>query len=110
MDLVPADQVEVRASLFLKYRGEIAGWCVVGIVDDATLRAARLYIREDLDGHARAITLLGRAFRYAAQYERKQYVFDVAADRPRMLRFVERRIRPYLTSVRCFLQSAKYLR
>jgi GNAT superfamily N-acetyltransferase len=101
------DTIEPVSSLGLRYHGEIAGWCVSHRVRSDTIRYSRLFVRRELQGLARAVPLLARSIYCHEHTEVDKAIFDVAAQNTLMLRFVERRMKPYLKSMYWSLQSTK---
>lgn len=103
------DTIEPVSSLGLRYRGEIAGWCISHRVNHDTIRYARLFVRRELQGMARAIPLLARSIYCHEGTEVDKAIFDVASHNAIMLRFVERRMKPYLLKMYWTMQSRKLL-
>jgi GNAT superfamily N-acetyltransferase len=101
------DSIEPVSSLGLRYRGEIAGWCISHRVNIDTIRYSRLFVRREFQGLARAIPLLARSIYCHENTEVDKAIFDVAAPNALMLRFVERRMKPYLKSMYWSVQSCK---
>ena len=92
--------IEPASSLGLRYRGEIVGWCISHRVDRETIRFARLFVRRDLQATGRAVTLLAQSIYRHENTEVRKAIFDVAAQNETMLRFVQRRLAPWMISMR----------
>jgi GNAT superfamily N-acetyltransferase len=101
------DQIEPVSSLGLRYRGEIVGWCISHRVDRETIRFARLFVRKDLQSTARAVALLAQSIYRHQNTEVQKAIYDVAAQNETMLRFVQRRLAPYMKSMRTIQRRAK---
>jgi GNAT superfamily N-acetyltransferase len=99
---VEEDQLEPVNSVGLRYRGEIVGWQVTHRPLPDTIRYSRLFMRRDLCRLGRGIAVLAESIRRhcksALAQEAPKGVFDIRVDNQSMLRFLERRLQPYLIS------------
>jgi GNAT superfamily N-acetyltransferase len=102
-------RIEPVSSLGLRYRGDIVGWCITHRLDRETIRFARLFVRRDLQATSRAIMLLAQSIYRHESTEVYKAIFDVAAHNIAMLRFVNRRMAPYLKSMRTIRRRYKRL-
>jgi hypothetical protein len=91
----PADPVP--GSLGLRFKGQLAGWSIAVRVEEGVLGCRSLFVDPSLQTTARAVALLAESIRRTSGY---RYVFDVCFERERMRQFVDRRMIPYLTSIR----------
>ncbi|MCM2255469.1 MAG: GNAT family N-acetyltransferase [Vicinamibacteria bacterium] len=90
------ERVEPVSSLGLRLHGEVVGWCITHRMKPDTIRFFRLFVRRDLQRLGRAAQLLAESiWRHEGTEVDKAY-FDVATHNPEMLRFVERRLGPWL--------------
>jgi GNAT superfamily N-acetyltransferase len=90
------ERVEPLSSLGLRLRGEAVGWCITHRMRHDTIRFFRLFVRRDLQRLGRAAQLLAESiWRHEGTEVDKAY-FDVATHNPEMLRFVDRRLAPWL--------------
>ena len=102
-EMIPA------VSLGLRLRGEVVGWCISHPLSRDVLRCAKLYVRQDLQRRGRGVILLARAFHESPASGFHKFLFDVALENPAMVRFVERRMRPYLQWTSYILRTTKQL-
>lgn len=100
--------VEPVSSLGLRRAGEIVGWCITLREKRDTIRFSRLFVREGVP-RALAVTLLARSILRHTGTEVDKAIFDVAAANTVMLRFVERRLAPFLLSMRWTQKARKLL-
>ncbi|MEZ5403204.1 MAG: GNAT family N-acetyltransferase [Bryobacteraceae bacterium] len=103
------ESVEPVSSLGLRVNGEIAGWCISHRVNRDTIRYSRLFVRQEFQGLGRAIPLLARSIYCHENTEVDKAIFDVAAHNTQMLRFVERRLKPYMLRMSWSVQNSKML-
>ncbi len=101
--------IDPVCSLGLRYRGQIVGWCIGHQVGEDTLSCGCLFVREDFQARGRAITLLAQAIDASRNTDRRKFIFGVSFERPLMIRFVQRRMAPYLTSIQTTKGSRKPL-
>lgn len=96
-----AEIIESVNSLGLRYKDQVVGWMVTHRVTTDTVRYTKLFVREDLQRLGRAISLLAKAIQLQLEsMEDTKAVFTVFANNTLMVKFVERRLAPYLTSIR----------
>ena len=88
--------IEPRCSLALRYRGEVAGWSVSTQHGPNQAYAAVIFVREDLQARGVGAALISDTLRRAASAGLESLVFEVEPQRAAMLRFADRRLRPYL--------------
>jgi hypothetical protein len=101
--------LEPITSLALRYRGEIVGWSTVEVIGGDTLRGAKQFVRADLQATGRSIMLVMHSLQRVPLTGIKKLIFDVPLEYPRMVRFVSRRFKPYLLSIRTLYRRTKEL-
>jgi GNAT superfamily N-acetyltransferase len=95
------ETIEPLNSLGLRYQNQVVGWMITHRVAADTVRYTKLFVREDLQPLGRAISLLSAAIKLQLESrETTKAVFTVVANNTPMVRFVYRRLAPYLSSVR----------
>jgi GNAT superfamily N-acetyltransferase len=96
----PDEPLEPAMSLGLRYKSEVIGWAIWTVLDESRVRGARLFVRRDLQRLGRGIALLARSIERMNETKRTRAIFDVAIQNENMVKFVRRRLAPYLTSLR----------
>jgi GNAT superfamily N-acetyltransferase len=104
---VDGHDVETDTSLALIHSGEVVGWCMFHCVNDGATQCKSLFVRQELQNRGVAIALLVRAIELHRNLRRQTFLFDVSFDKVKMIRFVERRMLPYLKSVWTISRSSK---
>jgi GNAT superfamily N-acetyltransferase len=108
---VDTDPIDPRISLGLRYRGEIAGWCVAHRLADGTVRYTTLYMRPDVPKGAGFGLLMQASWRHIEGLgDDARASFGMKAGNP-IFEFFQRRIRPFVDveSVRTTMESRKEL-
>jgi GNAT superfamily N-acetyltransferase len=104
------ERIVTGTSLGLRRKGEIAGWCIFHRVNSFATECASLVVAPELQGHGEAIALLTRGLRLHKNLPgHRKFVFDIGFDKGAMMRFLNRRVIPYLSSVRTIYRSTKLL-
>ncbi len=97
------EEFEPVNSLGLRYKGKIAGWMITIRVAPDTVRYDRLFVRKEFQRMARAIPLLAESIRRQYTHEghipSKGGIWRTQADNTPMVRFIRKRMGPYLTSL-----------
>ena len=101
--------VEPLNSLGLRYRGEIVGWMATHRIAPDTIRYTNLFVRQDLQKMGRAIPLLAEAIKLQLKSNISHCTCATEVSNKSMVKFVRRRLRPFLTQVRESRQSHKLL-
>ncbi|EGK83528.1 GCN5-related N-acetyltransferase [Microcoleus vaginatus FGP-2] len=102
--------LEPLNSLGLRYRDRVVGWMITHRITSDTIRYTSLFVKEELQTIGRAIPLLATAIKIHVQHrESHQAIFTVAIDNAPMVKFVQRRLAPYLVSMRQSMQSFKLM-
>ena len=102
--------IEPRSSFGLRYQGQVVGWMITHRLTVDTVRYNALFIRPDLQSIGRAIPLLATAIR--CQLEDPQVtkgIFVVLSENTPMVKFVHRRLSPYLSEILQWWKSSKVL-
>lgn len=106
---VDEEDIETKTSLAITHGDEVVGWCVCHRVSEFATQCKSLFVRKELQNRGLAITLLVRTIELGRVLRHQSFFFDVAFDKVKMIRFVERRMLPYLQSVRTIYRSRKSL-
>ena len=101
--------LEPYSSLGLRFKGQLIGWCLTHVLDSETVRYSTLFVAEEHQKMGRAIPLLACSITDLRKSQYFKARFDVALDSKPMIRFVKRRMSPYLLSLRYILRSYKDL-
>jgi GNAT superfamily N-acetyltransferase len=105
--------IEHTNSLGLRYQNEIVGWMITHRSTPNTIRYTSLFVREDLQRFGRAIppwTLLFKSFFLQAHHSPvPNCSFTVLDGNDKMLRIINRRISPFLSSIRHSMGTTKFL-
>jgi GNAT superfamily N-acetyltransferase len=104
------ERIVTDTSLGLRRNGEITGWCIFHRVNSSATECTSLVVTPELQGRGEAIALLTRGIRLHGNLPgHRKFVFDIGFDKGAMMRFLKRRMVPYLTSVRTIYRSTKLL-
>ena len=102
--------IEPLNSLGLRYEDQVVGWMITHRVAENTIRYTKMFVRKDLQSLGRAISLLAKAIKLQLETrEDSKAVFTVFADNTEMIRFVNKRLAPYLNSIRQSWGASKVL-
>lgn len=99
--------VEPLNSLGLRYQGEVVGWMATHRIAPNTIRYSSLFVRQDLQKMGRAIPLIASAIKLQLQSNIPYYICAAEVGNQSMVKFVRRRLLPFLTQVRESKQSHK---
>jgi len=87
-------------SLALLQRNAVVGWVLTHVLDERTLRWTCSYVTETLQGRGHILPLWWEvAQRQKGETRLDRFIYTVPIDKPRMLRFALRRMRPWLLSL-----------
>ncbi|MGD1703385.1 GNAT family N-acetyltransferase [Dapis sp. BLCC M229] len=104
------DIIEPINSLGLRYNHEVVGWMITHRISKNTIRYTKLFVKEELQSIGRGIALLGRAIKLQINHpEINQCSFTVQIENEKMVKFTERRFKPYLDSFRKSFISSKLI-
>ncbi|MGB3420305.1 MAG: GNAT family N-acetyltransferase [Dolichospermum sp.] len=93
--------IEPVNSLGLRYETQVIGWMITHRVAEDTIRYTKMFVREDLQRLGRAISLLAKAIKLQLEsMEDSKAVYTVLADNTEMIKFADRRLAPYMNSIR----------
>lgn len=102
--------IEPRSSFGLRYQEQVVGWMITHRMAVDTVRYSALFVKPALQSVGRAIPLLATAIR--RQLEDPQVtkgIFIVLLDNAPMMKFVDRRLSPYLTGIQQTWKASKVL-
>ena len=102
-------QLEPRCSLALRHGGEVAGWSVATRHGAERAYVSVLFVRPDLQGRGVGAALIAETLTSALASGLTSVVFEVEPQRTGMLRFAERRLRPYLIEENTIYRNWKML-
>jgi GNAT superfamily N-acetyltransferase len=97
--------VEPLNSLGLRYQGEVVGWLATHRIAPDTIRYSNLFVRQDLQKMGRAIPLIAEAIKLQLKNNIPHYTCATEVGNKSMVKFVQRRLLPFLTQVRESRQS-----
>ena len=106
---IDEDKIEPRVSLGVRKNDEVIGWCIVCRVDARTLVCTSLFTKPELQQQGYGVAVLAKSILLTAETERDQFVWDVSPIHPEMVRFVYRRMAPYILSLRTSKVAGKQL-
>jgi GNAT superfamily N-acetyltransferase len=105
---------EPVSSLGLRYQGTVIGWMLNRREDASSICFDRLFVRQAFRKTGRAVVLLTESIKRQAtldpSHPARCGLWQVRADNAPMVRFVRRRLGPYLTSTTETYQTFKTLR
>ena len=106
---VEAHRLEPLNSLGLRYRGEVIGWVLTHRVAPDTIRYTTFSIAQAFEKRGRGVWLLAEAIRRQVNSGVPYLTGSVSYRYPRLLKFVERHLTPYLTGVGEVRQTSKLI-
>lgn len=89
-------EFEPANSLGLYFRDEIAGWMITRRIAEDTLLYANLFVREDLQGLARAIPLLAESIKLSGKIGVYRGMFSPPVSNDRFIRFVRKHMSEFI--------------
>jgi GNAT superfamily N-acetyltransferase len=98
------DKCESQISVGLRYHGEIAGWLVLHRVIAGSIRCTTIFVREDLRRHAPHVAMTAESLRrhvaspIALSHPSVGFIQPLSD--PAVSRFFERRLSPYVDSIK----------
>lgn len=101
--------VEPLNSLGLRYQGQVVGWMATHRIAPDTIRYTNLFVRQDLQKMGRAIPLIAEAIKLQLKSNIPRYTCAAEVGNKPMVKFVRRRLQPFLTQVRESRQSHRFL-
>lgn len=96
----PREPIEPVNSLALRHRGLIIGWMLTHRTGPQVIRYSRLFLHPDHRIHARGVSMIVEAIRRQDAAGIPFGTFGVRSDNLAMRRFVERRMAPYVESIK----------
>ena len=106
---IEAHRLEPLNSLGLRYRGEVIGWVLTHRVAPDTIRYTAVSIAQAFEQRGRGVSLLAEAIRRQVDSGVPYLTGSVSYRYPRLLKFVERHLTPYLTGVGEVRQTSKLI-
>jgi GNAT superfamily N-acetyltransferase len=104
------EKLEPINSIGLRYQNKIVGWMITHRIAPDTIRYTSLFVKKELQGIGRAIPLLAAAINSQLQHpDLQQATFAVDINNKLMVKFIQRRLAPHVTSIRQSMQSSKIL-
>ncbi|MDM8553511.1 TIGR03032 family protein [Desulfococcaceae bacterium HSG7] len=103
------DRIESVNSLGLRFRGEVVGWLITHRTASDTVEYSAMFIQKKSWHSGLAVPLLAESINRQIAANISYFVFQVEMTNKKMLKFVQRYIRPYLTSVTESHRSVKVL-
>lgn len=94
------NKIDPVTSLGLCYQGQVIGWMITHRIAPDTLRYSALFVKQDLPKIRCAVPLIAAAIkRQIENAEVTKLTFVVMAYNTPMIRFLQRHLAPYLTSI-----------
>ncbi len=104
------DRIEALSSVGLRYGEEVVGWSVVQRVMQNCVIYKSLFVKPEFRSTALGVHLLAASINRQLTDEKvTEAMFVVLKDNTSMVRFVNRRLAPYLTAINSFWNSSKLL-
>jgi GNAT superfamily N-acetyltransferase len=100
---------EPETSVGLRHAGEVVGWVVNHRFDATTLRFTCSYLREELQGTGRLVVAYSHVVAAMPAAGFNAVIWTVPVEFPRMVHFAQKRIGPFLTSLKETRGSSKRL-
>ena len=106
------ERMEPLNSLGLRHKGQVVGWMITHRTTPDTIQYTSLFVDAKLQNLGRALPLVTEAVRrqMAVADEIPRAIFQVEVENESAMKFVNRRVRPYMTSVTELRRSRKRLR
>lgn len=105
------DIFEPITSVGLRNEKEVVGWSMTHRIAADTIRYTSLFVREEFQQYGLSIPLLADSIRRHEEFGEKigifKYTFIVYPDNENMLRFVKKRLGPYLDSLNESMKCVK---
>ncbi|WP_083305278.1 GNAT family N-acetyltransferase [Moorena producens] len=102
-------KLEPLNSLGLLYQGEVVGWMVNHRVGPDTIRYTSMFVVPRFQRRGRGAMLIAESLMAQLDSDIAYYTFAVGESNQPMLEFVDRRLKPYLTSLTEAYRSLKKL-
>jgi GNAT superfamily N-acetyltransferase len=105
------ERLEPLNSLGLRYQDRVVGWVITHRTGPDTIQYTSLFVQPEFQGQGRALPLLAKAIRrqVAVGDDVPYGIFQVEVVNEPMIKFVDRYLRPYLTSLTELRRSRKSL-
>jgi GNAT superfamily N-acetyltransferase len=93
------ESFEPLNSLGLRYRGEVVGWVLTKRLDVDTIAYNCMFVRKDLQRMGRGIALFVEAIKRQNMANIPKGIWEVNQKNHLMIRFINKYMLPYLTSI-----------
>ena len=104
------DKIEAISSIGLRYQEEVVGWSIVHRIMPNCVTYKVLFVKPEFRTIGLGVHLLAASInRQFSDEQVTKAKFIVLADNTKMVRFVNRHLAPYLTSINSFWKSSKLL-
>jgi len=103
------EKIFAFGSLGLRHRGEVAGWVIAQRIREVAIRYKTLFMREDLHARGRGISLLAESILRHRGTPICRATFTVDTDNLPMMRFVRRRMEPYLLRLSTTFRTSRII-
>jgi GNAT superfamily N-acetyltransferase len=98
---IEESQLEPLNSLGLRYQDQVVGWIITHRLTSDTIRYTQMYVNPQSQPLSRSTLLLAKAIQLQVEHLPKtQGTFRVDMDNTPMVKFVHRRLKPYLDEIR----------
>ncbi|WP_066423937.1 GNAT family N-acetyltransferase [Anabaena sp. 4-3] len=97
---VEENELEPSNSLGLRYRDRVVGWVITHRIAPDTIRYTQMFVHPENQPLSRSTLLLAKAIHFQYQGATTKATFRVAIDNEPMVKFVHRRLAPYLYEIR----------
>lgn len=95
------ENIEPTNSLGLRYENNVIGWMITHRVAPDTVRYTRLFVKKELQSLGRGLFLLSKSIHlHLEKIEAPKGVFTIEAHNTQMIQIANRRLSPYLSSLR----------
>jgi len=107
---IDAARLEPLNSLGLRYQDQVVGWIITHRIAPDTIRYTQMYVNPDNQPLSRSTLLLAKAIQLQVdRLPHTQGTFRVDMDNIPMVKFVRRRLQPYLDEIRTVWSAEKRL-
>jgi len=104
------DRIEALSSVGLRYREEVVGWSIVQRMMPNCVIYKSLFVKQEFRSTALGVHLLAASINRQLTDEKvTDSMFFVLKNNTPMVRFLNRRLAPYLTAINVFWKSSKLL-
>ena len=101
-DLIPPkhdEHLESLNSIGLRYQGQVVGWVLTERINPNTISYNSMFVRQELQKMGRGINLVAHAIQLQLKANIPMSICAVWLTNKPMIRFVQKHMKPYLTSI-----------